>query len=193
MNAEAVSLRVVEILNKHQIPYMLVGSLSTNFHSIVRSTKDADFVVPDGLAEAARTIAREYPTLVLDPQFGFQSVTGTKKLILRASDSGGFIVELFGPADDPHDIERFRRRMKVDWLGRPTWIATAEDAIVTKLRWGHLLARAKDVADVQTVIAIQRDALDWPYIERWCDEHGSRPLLEKIRAELQQHRAGGGP
>lgn len=53
MTAEEISLRVVEILNEHRVPYMLVGSLSTNFHSIVRSTKDADFVVPERLAETA--------------------------------------------------------------------------------------------------------------------------------------------
>jgi uncharacterized protein YprB with RNaseH-like and TPR domain len=46
--------------------------------------------------------------------------------------------------------------------------------------------RAKDLMDVQNVISVQGDALDWPYIERWCDEHGSRPLLEKIRAELRR-------
>jgi hypothetical protein len=186
MTSEEISLRVVEILNKHEIPYMVVGSLSTNFHSIVRSTKDADFVVPDRLSEAARIIAREFDSLKLDPQYGFECVTATKKLILRAPDSEGFIVEIFGQADDAHDVERFRRRMQVDWFGRPTWIATAEDAIITKLRWAHRLGRAKDLADVQTVIAIKGDKLDWPYIERWCDAHGSRLLLENIRNELRR-------
>ena len=23
--------------------------------------------------------------------------------------------------------------------------------------------------------------IDWPYIEGWCDKHGTRPLLERIR------------
>lgn len=187
MTSEEISLRVVEILNNHHIPYMVVGSLSTNFHSIVRSTKDADIVVPERLVETARLIASEFDALKLDPQLGFESVTATKKLILRAPDSEGFIVELFGQADDPHDIERFQRRIQVDWMGRSTWIATAEDAIVTKLRWAHRLARRKDLDDVKTVIAIKGDKLDWSYIEHWCDEHGSRPLLATIRSELQQN------
>jgi hypothetical protein len=186
MTAEEIALRVVEILNSHSVDYMLVGSLSTNFHSIVRSTKDADIVIPDKLSEIARLIAREFNELKLDPQFGFESVTATKKLILRAPESEGFVVELFGQADDEHDIERFRRRMRVDWFGRTAWIATAEDAIITKLRWAHRLAREKDVTDVRMVIATKGDALDWPYIEKWCDIHGSRPLLERIRDELRR-------
>ena len=28
--------------------------------------------------------------------------------------------------------------------------------------------------------------LDWPYIESWCDRHGTRKLLEQIRKEVQR-------
>ena len=179
-------MRVVDILNAHQIPYMLVGSLSTNFHSIVRSTKDADIVVQSSLGDAARLVAREFPLLRLDPQIGFESVTGTKKLVLHAQEGEGFAVEIFGLSNDPHDIQRFQRRMKVDWGGNTAWIATAEDAVITKTRWAFKLNRHKDMSDVQTLIAVRGHALDWPYIEHWCDVHGSRQMLEEIRADLKR-------
>jgi len=49
--------------------------------------------------------------------------------------------------------------------------------IIWKLRW----ARAKDREDVRAVIAVQGDKLDWPYIEAWCQQHGTRAMLEAIR------------
>src|SRR5579863_8620106 len=101
MTNNDISLRVIEILNEHQIPYMLVGSLSTNFHSTIRSTKDADIVVEANLGDAARTIAAECKALSLDPQFGFENVTGTKRIILRAEEVD-FVVELFSLSADPH-------------------------------------------------------------------------------------------
>jgi len=189
MTSEEISLRVIEILNGHEIPYMLVGSLSTNFHSVVRSTKDADIVIQSDLADAARSIARGCDALRLDPQYGFESVTATRKLMLRAVGGEGFVVELFGTSDDPHDQERFRRRLCVDWLGRRTWIASAEDGLITKLRWSQHAGREKDVADARNLIASKGDALDWPYVESWCDRHGTRELLEKLR---EQVRAVGG-
>lgn len=189
MTSDEVSLRVVEILNEHQVPYMIVGSLSTNFHSIVRSTKDADIVIQSSIGEAARLLVQEYDVLKLDPQYGFESVTGTRKLVLRAHLTEEFIVELFGMAEDAHDEERFRRRVCVDWNGRPAWIASAEDAIVTKLRWSSYVGREKDIGDARNIIAMKSDMLDWPYIESWCDVHGSRPLLDKIRAELAARRS----
>jgi hypothetical protein len=186
MTSEEISLRVVEILNEHQIPYMLVGSLSTNFHSTVRATKDADIVIQAGLSETARLIARECDVLQLDPQFGFESVTATRKLMLRSKTDDPFVVELFGTSDDPHDQERFRRRFCVEWNGRPTWIATAEDALVTKLRWSQTTGREKDIADARNLIAIQGDALDWSYVESWCDRHGTREVLVRLRRECQR-------
>jgi hypothetical protein len=184
MMAEEISLQVIDVLNSHAIPYMLVGSLSTNFHSAPRSTKDADIVVQSNLAGVARLLAGELPFLTLDSQYGFESVTGTRKLILRSTLGEGFIVELFGLGDDPHDQTRFARRQAVDWSGRTAWIATAEDAIVTKLRWSSVVGREKDLADARNVVAAQGQLLDWPYIERWCTEHGSRSILDRIRADV---------
>jgi hypothetical protein len=185
MTTDEIALRVIDVLNEHDIPYMLVGSLSSNFYSIPRSTQDADIVIQSSLLEAARQIAAQCAELRLDPQFGFESVTGTKKLVLRA-EAEDFVVELFGLSDDPHDQERFRRRKQVDWENRTTWVASAEDAVITKLRWGHQAGRRKDLVDVSAVIAFQGDAIDWPYVEGWCDRHGSRRLLEQIREELRQ-------
>ncbi|MGO9112584.1 MAG: hypothetical protein ACLP9L_25415 [Thermoguttaceae bacterium] len=185
MSSEGISLRVIDVLNEHGIPYMVVGSLSTNFHSVPRATKDADIVVQSSLSEAARSIAGQCPELRLDPQFGFESVTATKKIILRA-DAEEFIVELFGLSDDEHDQERFRRRKLVDWDGHPTWIASAEDALITKLRWAHVAGRRKDLVDASTLIASIGETIDWRYVESWCDRHGSRKLLEQIREELRE-------
>jgi hypothetical protein len=40
----------------------------------------------------------------------------------------------------------------------------------------------KDVEDARGVVAVQGDPLDWNYIRRWCDAHGTRELLDKVRA-----------
>jgi hypothetical protein len=36
---------------------------------------------------------------------------------------------------------------------------------VTKLRWLLLQNRPKDRIDIESVIAVQGDAIDWPYVE----------------------------
>ena len=41
------------------------------------------------------------------------------------------------------------------------WLPTAEDVIITKLRWSLLGRRSKDRDDARDVIAVQGDRIDW--------------------------------
>ena len=68
----------------------------------------------------------------------------------------------------------------IDFEGRPVWLPTAEDVVVTKLRWSKGGKRAKDLEDVKNVLAVQRGKLDLNYIRQWCDQHGTRQLLEQL-------------
>ena len=68
-------------------------------------------------------------------------------------------------------------------LGIDAWVPTAEDVVVQKIRWSRIARRAKDIDDVKNVIEDQGDRLDWPYIRKWCGEHGTLALLEEVRQE----------
>jgi hypothetical protein len=59
-------------------------------------------------------------------------------------------------------------------------VPTAEDVVVTKLRWSKHGQRAKDVDDVKNVLRVQAGGLDLPYIRHWCDLHGTRDLFERL-------------
>jgi hypothetical protein len=47
------------------------------------------------------------------------------------------------------------------------------------------LATDKDREDIAGVIAVQDNAFDWSYILRWCDAHGTRPMLGEIRSAVR--------
>ena len=160
---------------------MLVGSFSSNLYGIPRSTKDADFVVE----LAADFTPRFYESLgsgfEIDPQLKFETNTGTYKQELRFTNTP-FTVELFRLSHDPFDQERFQRRRAVKLFGRQTFVPTAEDVVIMKVRW----LREKDRPDVKNVLTVQRGKLDWPYIERWCREHGTLAKLEEIRQTVPE-------
>ncbi len=55
----------------------------------------------------------------------------------------------------------------------------------SSVRWAKIAKRAKDTEDVRDVIAVQGDeVLDWDYIHHWCKAHGTRELLDSIRASI---------
>jgi hypothetical protein len=183
MTSDEATLAVIDALEAEGVPYMLVGSLSSNLYGVPRSTRDADFVVQLGSVPIARLAGRLGPELRLDPQMSFETVTGTSKHVLTLVDPP-FTIEMFALSDDPHDQERFRRRHRVQTMGREPFVASAEDVILTKLRWGLRVRRPKDIDDIGNVIAVQGGAIDWDYVYSWCDRHGTRELLDQIRGSL---------
>jgi len=183
MTGEEAAAAVVKALEDLQIPYVMVGSFASNVYGIVRSTQDADFVVQLGETPVSALTALLGSEFVLDPQMSFETVTGTTRFILQLAGTP-FKIEVFLLSDDPHDQERFRRRVRVSTqLGSP-FLLTPEDVIITKARWVVQARRRKDEEDVRNVVAVQGDAIDWEYVYRWCDQHGSRQFLDEIRRSL---------
>ena len=176
-------LKVIDALDDCGIPYMLVGSNSSSAYGIPRTSQDADFVVELGeksIGELARRLA---PSIQLDPRMSFETVTMRRRYVAKVVGTA-FGIEFFLLNDDPHNQERFRRRQQVSALGRQVWMPTAEDVIITKLLWALLANRSKDRDDIRGVIAVQADRIDWNYVHRWCEQHGTRALLDEIRASI---------
>lgn len=181
MTSNEIMFCVVDVLEQLNIPYVLVGSYSSNVYGIPRSTEDADFVAELAAVDVNAIAARLDSELHLDPQMQLETITGTSRYIITHSSSS-FKVELFVLSDDPHHRELFRRRRRADVHGRTAWILSAEDVIIQKLRWYARAKRPKDLEDVKDVMDVQGSSLDLSYIRQWCEHHGSREHFEKLLA-----------
>ncbi len=171
---------LIRVLQACGVPYMLVGAFSSNAYGYPRATKDADLVIEhkDGVLDAI--CAQLGTDFKLDPQTGFELLTGSVRNILTYEPTK-FEIELFRLSTDPHDQQRFarRKRLQLPELDIEAVIPTAEDVVIQKLRW----QRDKDIADARIVMAIQAERLDWTYIRSWTDQHGTTELLERLREE----------
>lgn len=185
MNLYELAAHVIEALEAEEIPYMVVGALSSSVFGIPRATKDVDIVLQLETREPLRRLEeRLSQVVVFNPQATFETLTGSVRHILTARTKPPFIVELFELGSDPFVVERFSRRRE-EWSGqikRRLFLPTAEDVIVQKLRWG----RAKDLEDARDVLAVQTPAkLDMGYITRWCDVHQTSGHLKTMLVEVE--------
>lgn len=177
---EAIRI-VLQGLAAAGLEHMVTGGLVSNHYGVARSTNDADIVLqmePQAFTQFVRNLP---PALTLNPQASFETITGSRRHIVTIERSN-FQIELFLLGEDAHHQERFRRRVRAVMaeIDHATSIPTAEDMVIQKVRWN----RDKDREDVKNIIGVQGDALDWPYIERWCEAHGTRTRLTEIRAAI---------
>jgi hypothetical protein len=175
-------LKLLASFDQGGVPYMIVGSYSSNFYGIPRMTHDADLVVHlDG--KGWQSLPAPLPEgIEMDEQMGFEMITATQRGLLRVKDSL-FQIEIFRLSDDAHDRVRFDRRVRLSiFPGVEVSLPTPEDVVIQKLRWCRGAKRPKDFADTVAVLQVQKDALDWPYIEHWCAIHDTLDLLAEARA-----------
>lgn len=183
MSAEEVVPAIIDALETVGVHYMMVGGYASSYYGVVRSTKDVDFVVHLEKNNIEVILAHLGPDYRRDPQVTFETITATTKHLIYHVDDP-FHIELFLLSEDPYDRERFARRCRVVSMGREVTLPTAEDVVVTKLFWAMNAQRGKDSDDVREVIATRGDRIDWDYVHHWCEQHGTRKLLDEIRDSI---------
>ncbi|MEW6356766.1 MAG: DUF6036 family nucleotidyltransferase [Planctomycetota bacterium] len=183
MTREEAVAAMLDVLRDLDVPHMVVGSLASNYHGVPRSTQDADLVAQLGdtsIRDVARCLGEHFR---LQPQMAFETVTATTRYVFELLDAP-FSIEIFSLSDDSYDRTRFGRRQPATIEGRQTFVLTAEDVIITKLRWAGQGDRRKDEEDVRNVIAVQHKRIDWGYVVEWCERHGTGNLLKRIRRSV---------
>ena len=84
--------------------------------------------------------------------------------------SGGKIDLFVVAPDDEFERSRLDRRVQADVLGHVSWVATAEDVILAKLKW-RLDSRSEvQWRDCGEIAAVQE--LDHAYLWKWAPELG---------------------
>lgn len=168
-------------LNRLGIPYMLAGSMASNYWGVPRSTHDLDFVLrlrPDsveGLVAAFKDgffIQAESVEKSLRPPHQFNAL----------DEQSALKVDFWTLRDDAFERTAFERRVQVTLFDTPAWITTAEDVILHKLFWHKLTPSDRQLGDAAGVYCVQRDALDTAYLDHWASILGVQPELHDLAA-----------
>lgn len=184
MNLIELANAVFDSAESLDVPHMAVGAIAAGAYGIPRATKDIDLLVSVDARNGIHQLMSGLDRFIdFDLQAQFDTLTWGRRYVGTSRSSPPFKVELFEMFDDAFVQSEFarRRRTFVPILGREVWLPSPEDVVVQKIRWG----RNKDLDDARDVLAVQGpETLDLPYIERWCDTHGTTRRLTDLLESL---------
>ncbi len=170
---------------------MVVGSLASSFHAEPRTTRDIDIVIdptPDGLRQFVEALAR--PGLYADAGAAAEALERRTSFNVIEGDTG-WKVDLLIRRDRPFSREELDRRIPVRLLGADTHVATAEDTIIAKLEWAKLGESDRQLRDVASILAVNRDTLDYAYMTRWISSLGLIEIWERAQLSSSSLRPPG--
>lgn len=172
--------RLANHLREAEIAYMVAGSFASTYHGIPRSTQAIDLVVDVDETSLKRLIAA-FP----EDEY-YLSASAARDALTRRSQfniidlATGWKADLIVRKDRPFSRIELERREKARVLGVEIFVATAEDAILSKLEWVKMGASERQLEDARGIIAVKGDALDRAYLAQWAVDLGVEDLLHSL-------------
>lgn len=182
--------RVVGILERAGVPFMIAGSFASTAHGAPRATQDLDLVI-DPTRSSLEVLLRELP---LDAYYVDHDVARDAlhdRGMFNAIDlQSGWKIDFVIRKERPFSIEELRRRQPAEMLGVAVFVATAEDTILSKLEWSKLAGGSeRQRGDVAGILATNV-VLDDSYLEHWIAMLGLQEEWQAVRAEVERSNRG---
>jgi hypothetical protein len=184
-----VTLKVVNVFEKLNIPYLVGGSLASAVHGVIRSTVDTDIVAdihPESVDELTKLLEGEF---YIDPGMILDAIEHQGSFNIIHLETM-FKVDVFILKQRPFDLTQMQRRILQIISDEPpqsAYFTTAEDIILAKLEWfrsgGEVSERQWN--DILGVLRVQANRLDLNYLRKWAKELAVRDLLLQALRETQ--------
>lgn len=172
MNYAEVLRSIVPRLEQSEIPYMITGSIAAAYYGQNRTTYDLDIVIsatPDKLKRLIELLPKEQYYAALQDALDAHRHHSMFNVLDMSS---GWKIDLILTKPGPFHQEAFQRRLAVTFEAVTTYVISAEDLILSKLEWARMGESERQVRDTAIVLEKRRDALNFPYIEKWITELG---------------------
>jgi len=154
---------LIDRLESARLPYALGGAVAYSSWGEPRATRDVDlnvWVEPDGLDAAFDVLESAGVTL--------ERARARAEALERGlfiGRHGEYRIDVFVPSI-PFYADALTRRVRVRIAGRDTWVLSAEVLAVFKM----LFFRAKDLRDLERLLAVQGARFDRAFVRRWLVE-----------------------
>jgi hypothetical protein len=178
-----VTLKVVAAFQNLGIPYFIGGSLASAVHGMIRATLDADLVADINSEQVPALVTALEGEFYIDAEMildAIQHISSFNMVHLETM----FKVDVFLLKRRPFDINQMNRRISQSLGEGPeeqAYFSTAEDIILAKLEWfragGEISER--QWRDILGVFELQRDRLDFQYLQMWAEKLKIQNLYQK--------------
>ena len=177
-------IKVVKILSKLNIPYLVTGGVAVLVWGRPRFTADIDLVVEIKREDLSKL---QIALKQLSPE-GYIDLDAMKDALLHQGEfnfidgNSGMKVDFWVVTNSVFDQSRLKRRCLKKILDTEVYFTSPEDLILIKLKWYKESESSRQSEDVQSVIKITEN-IDLKYIEKMAALLGLSEVWQKIYFE----------
>jgi hypothetical protein len=178
--------KVITVLDRHGIEYMVTGSMASSLHGEPRATHNIDLIVAIRESDV-KLLSKAFcaPDYYLEEE-SMKDAIRTKSMFNLIEAQEGDKIDFWILTIEPFDRSRFSRKRPEEIFGMKVNISSPEDIILAKLQWAKKSGGSeKQFIDALRVFEIQYKNLDIAYLDRWAKNLGIMPLWERLKKEAE--------
>ena len=181
MSVDDFFSRLVQALERADVPYMVTGSYASSAHGTPRATNDIDIVISP-TAHQLEVLMQQFPKdrYYADKADAFDALQHQSQFNI-IDFATMWKADLIVRKERDFSRSEFARRRIHMVGGVRVHLATAEDILIAKLEWHRLGGSERQIEDAAGIIRRQASAFDRDYVERWVRELG---LVEEWQKAL---------
>ncbi|WP_449420138.1 hypothetical protein [Phormidium nigroviride] len=179
----ALAAQLHPIFESLDIPYYITGGVAAIAFGEPRTTQDLDIVISIELKDIS-LLAIELERIGFYVP-GLEDVISGRMQTLQVTHIESIArADLMITGNDEFDRIKFERRQQYEIPeGTEVYLASPEDLILNKLRWGKRSKSEKQWRDVLGILKVQAVSLDFDYLNYWADYLG---LSEDLTLAIQE-------
>lgn len=182
MSQQKLLGRLLAVLDKQHIDYMVTGSIVSSLQGEPRATHDVDIVVQIQPSSIPVLIDEFKPPRYSLSENGIREAIQHQSMFNLLDTSEGDKIDFWILTGDPFDRSRFERKYEVNVFGYTMIVSSPEDTILAKLRWAKLSGGSeKQFIDSLRVYEVQHGNLDFTYLETWVDKLQVQELWRELK------------
>jgi len=186
LQAKAI-IKVLEVLDKLRINYVVGGSFASSLYGNSRLTNDIDIIVAIRLAHAGN-LAKELEVEFYIDEESIKRAIRLGKTFNAIHFESSFKIDFFVAQDGGLQEKELERRQLITLDTKPQvtfYAASPEDIILAKLDWYRKggCVSTQQWNDIAGVIKVQQERLDIEYLKQWAQELGVSDLLVRALEE----------
>ena len=155
---------LIHFFEKHNIHYMLSGSVAMSSYTLPRFTRDFDFIVHLKPTDAL-LLSNHFKEGYYCDEDAIKEAIKNKGLFNIIDHKSHYKADFVILKDESYRQVEFGRRRKIDFLDMKICIVSPEDLLLSKLIWIQQLQSALQKEDIRLLSEIKD--LDWNYIMLW--------------------------
>lgn len=179
MSEELEVLKMVtECLKEAGIPYMVTGSIASNFYAVPRMTRDIDIVIelkPPDVEKIYRIFSTDF---YIDKDV-VKNEVARRGMFNIIHNEYVIKVDFIVRKDTEYRQKEFHRRRPIQVEGRELFLVAPEDLILSKLEWAKESHSDMHLKDVKSILGSVED-LDYDYLQKWAAELGLSDLFQEV-------------